>query len=66
MTEATRPEVLGPQTTSDRTSSTTVGGKALNLGRLLRADLPVPPGFCVTTPAYRRVVVIGSRTWSSL
>ncbi len=34
----------------------TVGGKALNLGRMLRADLPVPPGFCVTTPAYRRVV----------
>ena len=23
---------------------------------MLRADLPVPPGFCVTTPAYRRVV----------
>ena len=34
----------------------TVGGKALNLGRMLRAGLPVPPGFCVTTPAYRRVV----------
>ena len=45
--------------------STTVGGKALNLGRMLRADLPVPPGFCVTTPAYRRVagdrVASGSR-----
>jgi phosphohistidine swiveling domain-containing protein len=33
-----------------------VGGKALNLGRMLRADLPVPPGFCITTQAYRRVV----------
>ncbi|HEU5485353.1 MAG TPA: PEP/pyruvate-binding domain-containing protein, partial [Microlunatus sp.] len=32
------------------------GGKALNLGRLLRGGLPVPPGFCVTTTAYRRVV----------
>jgi phosphohistidine swiveling domain-containing protein len=30
-----------------------VGGKAANLGRLHRADLPVPPGFCVTTAAYR-------------
>ncbi|HET8970085.1 MAG TPA: PEP/pyruvate-binding domain-containing protein, partial [Candidatus Nanopelagicales bacterium] len=33
-----------------------VGGKALNLGRMLRARLPVPPGFCVTTAAYQRVV----------
>ena len=28
------------------------GGKAVNLGELLRAGLPVPPGFCVTTHAY--------------
>src|SRR5215467_1990621 len=28
------------------------GGKAANLGELLRAGLPVPPGFCVTTAAY--------------
>ncbi len=31
---------------------------------MLRADLPVPPGFCVTTPAYRRVV--GERLSGSL
>ncbi len=30
-----------------------VGGKGLNLGRLTRAGLPVPPGFVVTTEAYR-------------
>lgn len=36
-----------------------VGGKALNLGRMLAAGLPVPPGFCLTTPAYR--VVVGHR-----
>lgn len=30
-----------------------VGGKAANLGRMLRAGLPVPPGFCVTTAAFR-------------
>lgn len=29
-----------------------VGGKALNLGRLVSADFPVPPGFCLTTAAY--------------
>lgn len=31
------------------------GGKAANLGELLRAGLPVPPGFCVTTAAYGAV-----------
>lgn len=30
----------------------TVGGKALNLGKLLTAGFPVPPGFCLTTTAY--------------
>lgn len=34
----------------------TVGGKALNLGRMLAAGLPVPTGFCVTTAVYRGVV----------
>ena len=32
-----------------------VGGKAVNLGALTRAGLPVPPGICVTTDAYRQV-----------
>ncbi len=31
-----------------------VGGKAANLGELIRARLPVPAGFCLTTLAYRR------------
>src|SRR5262245_33302764 len=30
------------------------GGKAANLSELIRAGLPVPPGFCVTTEAYAR------------
>ncbi|MBX9628297.1 MAG: hypothetical protein K2X82_31145 [Gemmataceae bacterium] len=30
------------------------GGKGLSLGRLAAAGLPVPPGFVVTTEAYRR------------
>ncbi|MFC4536588.1 PEP/pyruvate-binding domain-containing protein [Sphaerisporangium dianthi] len=32
-----------------------VGGKGANLGVLTRAGLPVPPGLCLTTWAYRRV-----------
>jgi pyruvate,water dikinase len=32
-----------------------VGGKGLSLGVLAGAGLPVPPGFCVTSAAYRRL-----------
>lgn len=32
-----------------------VGGKAVNLGRLIRAGLPVPDGFVITTAAWRSV-----------
>ena len=31
-----------------------VGGKGLSLARMAAAGLPVPPGFVVTTDAYRR------------
>ena len=31
------------------------GGKAVNLGELLAAGMPVPDGFCLTTAAYREV-----------
>lgn len=31
-----------------------VGGKGLSLGRMARAGLPVPPGFCLTADAFRR------------
>lgn len=34
----------------------TSGGKALNLSRLIRAGVPVPGGFVVTTAAYREFV----------
>ncbi|MFL6026110.1 MAG: PEP/pyruvate-binding domain-containing protein, partial [Friedmanniella sp.] len=33
-----------------------VGGKAANLGELIRAGFPVPPGFVVTTDAYASFV----------
>jgi pyruvate,water dikinase len=33
-----------------------VGGKGANLGEMTRAGFPVPPGFCITTAAYREFV----------
>src|SRR5437588_846516 len=41
-----------PFTAIDRTLLPLVGGKAANLGEMMRAGLPVPPGFCITTTAY--------------
>ncbi len=38
------------------TSLASVGGKGLNLSRLARAGFTVPPGFLVTTDAYRAFV----------
>ncbi len=38
-----------------------VGGKALNLGVMSMAGLPVPDGFCLGTVAYRQVVGDGLR-----
>src|SRR4051794_1995649 len=32
-----------------------VGGKGLSLGLMARAGLPVPPGYCITSAAYRRL-----------
>ncbi|RME62538.1 MAG: phosphoenolpyruvate synthase, partial [Caldilineae bacterium] len=31
-----------------------VGGKGANLGEMAAAGFPVPPGFCLTTAAFRR------------
>jgi phosphohistidine swiveling domain-containing protein len=36
----------------DRSALAVAGGKAANLGELVRAGFPVPAGFCVTTAAY--------------
>ncbi|HWT33424.1 MAG TPA: PEP/pyruvate-binding domain-containing protein [Microbacterium sp.] len=38
-----------------RADVATAGGKGANLGELVRAGIRVPPGFVVTTVAYRRV-----------
>jgi phosphohistidine swiveling domain-containing protein len=47
--------IVLPFAAIDRDSLPMVGGKAANLGEMIRAGLPVPPGFCVTTTAYALV-----------
>jgi phosphohistidine swiveling domain-containing protein len=44
-----------PLATLNRTLLPLVGGKAAQLGELIRAGFAVPPGFCVTTNAYASV-----------
>jgi rifampicin phosphotransferase len=49
-------ELVVPLEAIPRDGLPLAGGKAVNLGQLLRAGLPVPPGFCLTTQAYTRAV----------
>ena len=41
----------------DRTNLPEVGGKGANLGEMIKAGFPVPPGFCITTSGYRDFIV---------
>jgi rifampicin phosphotransferase len=41
----------------DRSKLSVAGGKGANLGELAQAELPVPPGFVITTQAYDTFVV---------
>jgi pyruvate,water dikinase len=36
-----------------------VGGKNASLGELIKADIPVPPGFSITTEVYQEFVIEG-------
>ncbi|GAA4773370.1 phosphoenolpyruvate synthase [Actinomycetospora chlora] len=47
---------LGSIDPADPATLGRVGGKAANLGALVRAGLPVPDGVCLTTAAYRAAV----------
>src|SRR5690348_438792 len=47
--------LVAPLDALGRTSLPVAGGKAANLGELIRAGFAVPPGFCVTTAAYAHV-----------
>jgi rifampicin phosphotransferase len=48
-------KLVSPLEDLDRSTLAVAGGKAANLGELIRAGLPVPSGFCVTTAAYELV-----------
>jgi len=37
-----------------------VGGKGANLGEMSQAGFPVPPGFCIATDAYQRMISRGN------
>ena len=45
-------ELVVPLSSFGADAGSLVGGKAANLGELLRAGLPVPGGFAVTTATY--------------
>lgn len=51
--------LVAPLSAFGRTDLETAGGKAANLGELVRTGLPVPDGFAVTTQAYARAVAEG-------
>ncbi len=53
---ATAAPLVAPLQRFARADLQTAGGKAANLGELIRAGFPVPPGFVVTTAAYDRFV----------
>lgn len=40
----------------DKGKGELVGGKAANLGEMFKANLPVPPGFAITTEAYELLI----------
>lgn len=44
----------------DRTNLSEVGGKGANLGEMAKAGFPIPPGFCITTSAYRDFIAASS------
>jgi len=46
------PGLILPFSAIDRGALAVAGGKAANLGELVRAGFPVPAGFCITTAAY--------------
>lgn len=56
--EETAPLVI-PLETVHSSEVAAVGRKAVNLARMNRIGMPVPPGFCVTADAYREHVMSG-------
>lgn len=48
-------DIILPFTALQKDMLALVGGKGANLGEMVGAGLPVPPGFCITTAAYEQV-----------
>ena len=46
--------LIAPFADIRRSDVATVGGKGANLGEMLAAGLPIPPGFVLTIDAYQR------------
>lgn len=53
--EAAHGALVMPLDALDRTLLDVAGGKAAQLGELIRAGFAVPAGFCITTAAYARI-----------
>ena len=49
-------QFVQPLHTLDKNDLPLAGGKGANLGALIQAGLPEPPGFCITTAAYRAFI----------
>jgi pyruvate,water dikinase len=49
-------DYIRPLQQLSRTDEPDFGGKSANLGELLAADIPVPPGFAISTAAYEAFV----------
>lgn len=52
----TNRSLVSPFSALGRDALPSAGGKGANLAALVRAGAPVPPGFVVTTDAYRRTI----------
>jgi phosphohistidine swiveling domain-containing protein len=50
--QTSKTPLILPLTSIDASLVPLVGGKAANVGELMRAGLPVPDGFCITAAAY--------------
>ncbi|HTP21517.1 MAG TPA: PEP/pyruvate-binding domain-containing protein [Solirubrobacteraceae bacterium] len=49
-------EYIRPLEQLSRNDEPNFGGKSANLGELLAADIPVPPGFAISTEAFRAFI----------
>ena len=58
------PEALSPVLSLESPNNTleASGGKGSNLGIMLRAGLPVPRGFCISTAAYQQIASLSEQS----